>query len=215
VETPPTIHDEPVLLRGKPFDSVQEMVRAVSEDKEQAEKTARAIDRRQIVDFLMAIRSAKEVSQGEIARKMGHSQSKISKLENGDDDSLRVGALRAYISALGLEMMILVGPKQKPTIADQIKLHAGAISRLLTSLVGLVGKDAPMGVAALRLIEAARGSLDIAINAATDAIKTGIQDDPAANAEPCPLIQFEDEPRDSCQPDWVLGSNRNALVQAS
>lgn len=107
----------------KKYKNVPEMVRDLTEDKELAENIARDIEQRNIIDFLMALRTANDLSQSDIAKKMGCSQSRVSKLENGKDNDLRIGDFDAYVSALGLEMSIGLVKKNR-TIVDDMKYHA-------------------------------------------------------------------------------------------
>lgn len=53
-----------------------------------------------IVMTLVSIREAKGYSQKEVATRMKVSQSKLSKLESGNDDKLRLGELRGYLNAV-------------------------------------------------------------------------------------------------------------------
>jgi transcriptional regulator with XRE-family HTH domain len=112
------------------------MVRDLSEDKEQAERTAQRISERCILDFLMALRSSKNLSQADIAQKMRCTQSKISKLESGKDDDLRLGDFHAYTAALGMEMTITLA-KSNRTIINQITSCARAFRRMLLKLAQL------------------------------------------------------------------------------
>ncbi len=82
--------------RFRSFSTVADMVRSVSENKEKAEETARAIEERSIINFLVGLRTAQELSQSDIASKMKCTQSKVSKLESGIDDNLTLGDFHAY-----------------------------------------------------------------------------------------------------------------------
>jgi transcriptional regulator with XRE-family HTH domain len=93
----------------------------------------------------MAIRAAKGLSQKDIAVVMGHGQSKISKLESGIDDDLRLGELAAYLEALGYSARIVV-TKPANSIADEIKYHWYCLGKLLDRLLDLAHKDADIAV---------------------------------------------------------------------
>ena len=88
----------------------------------------------------MALRATRGMSQTEVAGRMKCSQSRISKLENGVDDDLRIGDMRDYLHALDHDMSIFVCPMQWKSF-QQIKFHAFEIRRCLGQLVDLIGDD--------------------------------------------------------------------------
>ena len=79
-------------------------------------------------------------SQKDIADAFGCSQSRISKLENGTDEEMRLGDLSGYLEALGLESSMLI-VKANWQAMDQIKYHAFEIQRCLTRLADLAKDD--------------------------------------------------------------------------
>ena len=86
------------------YTSVAEMVRSVSDDPQFADEFDRRVNSRRLVKHLFALRSAEGLSQKDIADRIGCSQSRISKLESGNDDDLRLADLAAYLRALGLDL---------------------------------------------------------------------------------------------------------------
>lgn len=120
------------------YDSVSAMLNEVA--SEDSALTATEFDEyiaeRELVKDLTILRSACHLSQEDIAVKLGHTQSWVSKLENGTDNDLRIGDLRAYLSALGLEFRPGVR-KQGATIVDEVKLLAFAIRQKLIALAEL------------------------------------------------------------------------------
>lgn len=128
--------------------SVAEMVRRVSDDPQFADAFDRRVNRRRLVKHLFAMRSAEGLSQKDIAERIGCSQSRISKLESGNDDDLRLADLAAYLGALDLDLCLVFGQKDS-TIVNKIKYHAVAIKRLLAELVKLaqIDKQIAAGVA--------------------------------------------------------------------
>lgn len=97
-------------------------------------------DKRVLVDHLLALRGAKGLSQEDIAKHFGCSQSKISKLENGVDEDLRIGDLLSYCDAIGLDLSIGTSPKGHTAI-DRIKQHAFCIQDELVQMVDLADDD--------------------------------------------------------------------------
>jgi transcriptional regulator with XRE-family HTH domain len=112
-------------------------ISAAEFDKYTAERT--------LVTDLVIFRSARGLSQEDIAEKLGRTQSWVSKFEHSTDDALRIRDLRAYMSALGLEFRP-GAIKQGATLVDEIKLLSFAIRQKLIKLAestkdgdGLVG----------------------------------------------------------------------------
>ncbi|HEY7313835.1 MAG TPA: helix-turn-helix transcriptional regulator [Gemmataceae bacterium] len=128
------------------------MVRALSEEQAFADKMASRLVERNIINHLMAMRTSLRMSQQDIAAKMKCTQSRVSKLENGRDDDLRMGDFHAYAEALGLRLAIVLGKKEQPPIAERIRQHVSALKRLFAELSGLVGDDDAMGKGAWRFM---------------------------------------------------------------
>ncbi len=137
--------------KRKRYDSVPEMARDLSEDRAFADAVTKKIEERNIISHLMAMRALQGLSQQDIAAKMGCTQSRVSKLETGKDDDLRIGDFHAYAEALGLELFILMASKEAPPIAEQIKCHVAALRRLFADLSKLVGTDDAMVKGMLKL----------------------------------------------------------------
>ena len=96
-------------MAKKQYKTVVEMARHVARDKAFSDKLQKRIAERKVVKQLVALRSAKGLSQADIAKAMGCTQSRISKLESGVDNDLRLGDLENYLEfALGLASRLLV-----------------------------------------------------------------------------------------------------------
>ncbi|MFZ4524512.1 MAG: helix-turn-helix domain-containing protein [Chlorobium sp.] len=74
----------------------------------------------QIVNRLIQVRLEKEVSQKELARRMGCDPSKISRMESGNDFQLKIGDITQYVSALDVQMDVIFDDRSLP-VADRIK----------------------------------------------------------------------------------------------
>lgn len=173
------------------YRSVAEMVRDLSEDGAFAEGVERRIAERHIINYLMALRSALAVSQKDIAAKMACTQSRISKLENGTDDDLRLGDFQQYAQALGMDLMIVLAKKGR-TIVDDIKFHALSMKRLLDRLTKLAEKDKSIaqGVECFIAGEAYYNINKMLLEAAERARKSA-RNIPPQNAKSHPCIQIE------------------------
>src|SRR5260370_38835677 len=126
--------------KGKRYSSIPDMVRDLSTDPEFSESLAKSLSERNIIDMLMALRLSRGLSQKDIADTMKCTQRRISKLENGNDDDLRIGDLHAYAAALSLEMAIFLCKKDR-SMAEEAKYHSFAMRRILCRMAKLAGQD--------------------------------------------------------------------------
>lgn len=124
----------------KKYKDVAEMIADVSSGEEFAREAQEHIDKRFIVHRLYGTRSAKGVSQQEMAERLNCSQSRISKLENSEDEDLRLGDLKKYLAAIGMNLTVFISKKQWRAI-DQIKFHAFRIRHILEDLTKLAKDD--------------------------------------------------------------------------
>jgi DNA-binding Xre family transcriptional regulator len=98
-------------MAKKRYSSVVEMARELTEDDAFADDLAQRLDRKRVVRTLLALRAAKNLSQKDIADRMGCTRGRISKLESSIDDDLRLGDLEAYTKALGLNVTLVLDRK--------------------------------------------------------------------------------------------------------
>ena len=122
------------------YNSVEEMVRGVSEDPAFAAEFENLLSSRTIIKKLASLRAAPGMSQAQIAEGMGCTQSRISKLESSLDNEMRLGDLRCYAEVLGSRIHLSLIPADA-TVVDRVKFHAVCIRRLLDDLVRLAGMD--------------------------------------------------------------------------
>lgn len=125
------------------------MLESVSDDKEFNQEVQAHISERRIVKVLQALRTAKGVSQSEIAKQLKCSQSRLSKLENGIDNDLRLGELEAYAKAMECDIHIVFTNRNSRAI-DRIQNYAGMMHAELLRLAKLAKRDEEVaqGVAA-------------------------------------------------------------------
>lgn len=140
------------MAKKKQYDSVTELLRDVAPNDEFVAEFEEHIARRTLVKKLLALRAATGLAQKDIAEKMNCSQSRISKLENGVDDDLRLGDLSRYCDAIGFQFGAVIS-KNHISAVDQIKYHAFCIKGVLDHLVGLAEGDEAMtkGVSSLHV----------------------------------------------------------------
>lgn len=128
------------MAKTKRYASVSQMLKDNAPDESFREEFGKYVSQRRIVKHLLAMRAVKDVSQKEIADRLNCSQSRISKLENGVDDDLRLGDLRGYLSALGLKLGLVVADRDW-TAVDEIKHHAFSIKKLMDRLAHFANLD--------------------------------------------------------------------------
>jgi transcriptional regulator with XRE-family HTH domain len=116
------------------------MLKDLSGDVQFNQEFEEMVTQRQIVKHLIGLRCSKGVSQSDVAKALGVTQSRISKIENGIDDDIRVGDFKAYAKTMGMDIG-LVFANHNRTIADEIKFHAFRIKHLLDKLAGFAQRD--------------------------------------------------------------------------
>ena len=89
--------------------------------------------RSQLIDWLVMERCKHDMSQSDVAKKMGVSVSKVSRLEDAYDDDLRLGELKDYSTAIGVKMSMFLSDEKLP-IADRVKHCVFRISEMLARL---------------------------------------------------------------------------------
>lgn len=139
------------MSKNKKYNTVSEMVHAVAEDRAFADALDKQIAERQVIKVLISLRALADKSQGDLAKTMGCSQSRISKLESAKDGDLRLEDFHAYLTALGYDMKIVIG-KRDQTAFDEVKYHALSIKRLLDHFAHLAGDDETMAHGVLKAI---------------------------------------------------------------
>ena len=125
--------DRRKMERRIQHNSVSEMVQSHPEEQDFADQMAKRLASRRMVKALMALRARAGMSQKELAEKIGCKQSKVSKLENGTDESASFGDLIKYTRAVGYDMHIHFAPKGQKAV-DQVKFHTFCIKRLLDKM---------------------------------------------------------------------------------
>lgn len=93
-----------------------------------------------VVRALQRARLDAGYSQRELAKAAGFSPAKASRIESGQDDDLKLGAVRQYLAALGMSMHMTFEDESKPA-AYRIKQKVIEIGFLLASLANLAEKD--------------------------------------------------------------------------
>ena len=102
--------------------SVAEMAADILDDPSAKERVEKLIANRRLIEQLILQRLLREKTQTEVAKHMGCHTSKISRMEAGSDQDLKLGDILGYLSALDMNLSMILADPTSP-IADRIK-HA-------------------------------------------------------------------------------------------
>jgi transcriptional regulator with XRE-family HTH domain len=141
---------------------------------------------RRLVRSLAILRAQADLSQQELAEKLGCSQSRISKLESGVDADVRFADFHAYLSATGFDVRIMFVPAGG-RLVDLVEAHALMIESLVKQLVEIAGNDESIAKGAARFIDEAVQNLVRVAEIAKESL-------PDSTAKPRQPIEF-DHPR--------------------
>jgi transcriptional regulator with XRE-family HTH domain len=123
-------------MSKKQYTDVTEMVRDIHPDDKFSEELSSRIKSRKIIKQLLVLRAKEGLSQKDVAERMQCTQSKLSKLENGSDDTLRLGDLKKYGKAVNREFFIDIVPDNL-CATDKVKAHVFEIRKLMGDLVNI------------------------------------------------------------------------------
>jgi transcriptional regulator with XRE-family HTH domain len=110
-----------------------EIAALLADDDEAAQRVESELAKNKLVRTLVRHRLRKDLTQKQVAEAMGCGPSKISKLESGDDESLKWGDIVRYAEAVDAKLNLMVSDEQLP-VADQIKHHVLLIHERLEEL---------------------------------------------------------------------------------
>lgn len=176
------------------FDSVTDLLRDLTNDRELIVNVDQQIKSSQLIKHLIANRVRNGFSQKDIAERMGCTQSRISKLESGQDDDLRLGDLKQYLEATDLQLRLVISPRSHKTV-DEIKFHAFCIKQLLLRLVKLVkddDEDVADGIARFACVETPINLLKMVLDAARHLPQDVLERLPALVVEDATRIKDEE-----------------------
>ena len=135
-------------MASRQFKSVSDLVQTISDSAATAELVEQKIAERVIVSQLIAMRLKRDLSQGDIAKEMGCTQSRVSKLENGLDQDLTLADIQAYLKALNMQMGVMFH-EESHTLMERVKMHAYGIVSGLQQIASLSNGDQSMEQAAV------------------------------------------------------------------
>ena len=125
------------------YKSVPEMVASLSDDRDFSVQLSQRLADRELIKTLTILRTQENLTQSDVAKKLGCKQGKISKLESSRDEDACFGDLVKYTEAVGHEIRLFLVPKGQAAI-DEVKTHAFMIERQLKKLVESAAGDPVM-----------------------------------------------------------------------
>ncbi len=129
----------PVRPTGRRFKSVADLVNAEVSAPEVQKAMAAMEKQTRLVTKLALLRQQAGLTQGQMAERMGITQSAISKLESGADDDLTVRELREYAKQTTQRIGVTFGRPMNHV--EAVKHHAFQIRAHLNALAELAQKD--------------------------------------------------------------------------
>jgi len=135
-------------MASRQFKSVSKLVRTISDSAATAELVQQQIAERAIVSQLIAMRLKRDLSQADIAKEMGCTQSRVSKLENGLDKDLTFADIEAYLKVVRMQMGVMFY-EEGHTLMERVKMHAFRIVSCLQEIASLSNGDHSMERAAV------------------------------------------------------------------
>jgi len=147
---------------GKRYDSVSSLIKDLSKNEKVKESAIREIKRTALAKFLFFLRCEHKLTQKEIAKKIGCSQSRISKIESSCDRDITIQDLLDYGKALDLQLEL--GYRNKNVkIADLVKYHMFRIKDYLSKLADMAKGDEAIAKGVIKFVESAMGVFNEAV----------------------------------------------------
>lgn len=101
---------------------ISELSAALGFSKTEQDKIDSVVENRSLSRCLTVMRVKSGLTQTEMAKKIGISQSNISKLEHSSNDQITITDVAKYVQALGYELKLTIG-KPKPLTEQIIHTH--------------------------------------------------------------------------------------------
>ena len=130
------------MSTDRKYKTAVELAREIfsEEDSSFADELEQQIQSRRLVRFLATMRNKKGVTQSDVAKVLDCQQAKISKIENGYDENIKVCEIEAYAKAVGCDV-VLQFTKRNETTFDRVKRLALMIHRDLCHLASMAQND--------------------------------------------------------------------------
>lgn len=145
----------------KKLTSISDLMNEMGIDKDIAKKVTDNINNHSVSQSLTILRAKADLSQAEMAKKMGVSQSFISKLEVANNDQIKFGDFNKFVNALGYDTTLTISKPQN--IVQKIKNTYNQLFALTKELQNYaVDDDAILQSIAKFELEATHNMLNLA-----------------------------------------------------
>lgn len=125
---------------GKGYESVADLLRGEYPDNpEYIDSFLKTYAKEQVSQYLFMLRTSCGVTQEELAKRMGVSQSKIAKLEDRGDN-VKFNDVIAFARALGHDTSLQF-TEERANLAGMLRWHFAAITAIMTKLERMAQGD--------------------------------------------------------------------------
>ncbi|MEI8310731.1 MAG: transcriptional regulator [Verrucomicrobiota bacterium] len=129
---------DPAKPTGRRYASVTDLLKGESVSAGVGRQVESLAAETRVVQQLVQLRARAGLTQSELAKKIGCTQSRISKVEASRDENIPLGVIRDYVKATDSRISLVCG---KPVNhVEAVKSHAFSIKRHLESLADLAKK---------------------------------------------------------------------------
>jgi transcriptional regulator with XRE-family HTH domain len=136
------------------YSNVSDMLDGIGLDSETKELYKNAARQSRLSRMLFALRCKADMTQTEMAERLGCRQSVISRIENSTDAKLSLEDLLRYAKALDMQLNIGFCDK-KATFVEQLKYHLQCLDKTIKGLLELADDDLSILAGAAGVFEGA------------------------------------------------------------
>lgn len=128
----------------KAIDQLEKLFPKDKEHKELISKIRESRNKSKITHMLSAIRCRENLTQRQLAERIGHKQGYISRFEDKEDNDIKLGDLAEIVTALDHEVHVFIAIGKRLKRAQQMKYHIEQFKRLFKEVYQICGEDAEM-----------------------------------------------------------------------
>lgn len=128
----------PAKPTGRRYSSVAELLKGEGAASASIKRVQALSGKTRVAKQLVQIRIREGLTQTELAKKIGCTQSRISKIESGHDEDITLGIIRDYVKATNGRISISCGKPMNHV--EAVKAHAFGLKRHLESLADIAQK---------------------------------------------------------------------------
>jgi|SRR5882724_1683544 len=133
------IEKTPSKPSGRKYSSVEALMRGEGLSQEMKAKVSELTTETRVTLQLAKLRQLSEITQEEMAKHLGVTQSAISKLESGRDEEITLREIREYARVTDQRISVMFG---KPlTHVEAVKIHANGLKTRLESLAKIANQN--------------------------------------------------------------------------